>query len=125
MADERMWIGLTAKQIARAVRRGDVSAAEVVAAHLAYIGERGAALDAFRVVRQGEALAEADAVDAQEELINLPMAGVPIAVKENTQIAGLPTWNGSAAVRSAVAESDHEVVRRLRGAGDVHLAVHR
>ena len=82
-------------------------------------------LNAFRVVRAGEALAEADAVDAQEELVNLPLAGVPVAVKENTPIAGLPTWNGSAAARSAVAEADHEVVRRLRGAGAVVVATSR
>src|SRR5258707_15726926 len=33
--------------------------------------------------------------------------------------AGLPTWNGSAHARTAVAAEDHEVVRRLRGAGAV------
>jgi amidase len=119
------WVGATAKQIARAVRRGDVSAAEVVAEHLAHIRAREHVLNAFRVIREGQAMAEADAVDAQEELINLPLAGVPVAVKENIPIAGLPTWNGSAAARSAVAEEDHEVVRRLRGAGAVVVATSR
>jgi amidase len=130
MADEHghnrhTWVGATAKQIARAVRRGDASAAEVVADHLEHIRARESVLNAFRVVRAGVALAEADAVDAQEELVNLPLAGVPVAVKENTAIAGLPTWHGSAAVRSAVAEEDHEVVRRLRGAGAVVVATSR
>jgi amidase len=119
------WVGSTAKQIARAVRRGDASAAEVVADHLAHIQAREHVLNAFRVIRDGQAMAEADAVDAQEELVNLPLAGVPVAVKENTPIAGLPTWNGSAAARSAVAEADHEVVRRLRGAGAVVVATSR
>jgi amidase len=50
---------------------------------------------------------------------------VPVAVKENTAVAGLPTWSGSAAARSAVAEEDHEVVRRLRGAGAVVVGVTR
>jgi amidase len=127
MADQNAytWVGSTAKQIARAVRRGDASAAEVVADHLAHIRARGGALNALRIVRESEAIAEADAVDAQEELVNLPLAGVPVAVKENTAIAGLPTWNGSAAARSAVAEKDHEVVRRLRGAGAVVVATSR
>jgi len=119
------WVGTTAKQIARAVRRGDTSAAEVVADHLAHINAREHVLHAFRVIREGEAMAEADAVDAQEELVNLPLAGVPVAVKENIPVAGLPTWNGSAAARSAVAAQDHELVRRLRGAGAIVMATSR
>lgn len=119
------WVGATAKQIARGVRRGDVSATQVVADHLDHIGRVDAALAAFRVVRAGEAITEAEKVDEQEELANLPLAGVPVAVKENTPVAGLPTWNGSVAARTAVAEADHEVVRRLRGAGAVILGVSR
>ncbi|MFF3866969.1 amidase [Micromonospora sp. NPDC001898] len=119
------WVGATAKQIARGVRRGDVSATQVVADHLDHIARVDADLAAFRTVRGGEAITEAEKVDEQEELANLPLAGVPVAVKENTPVAGLPTWNGSAAVRSAVAEADHEVVRRLRGAGAVILGVTR
>ena len=92
MADAYAWVGSTAKEIARAVRRGDTSAATVVADHLAHIQAREAAVGALRVVRAGAAIAEADAVDAEEELRDLPLAGVPVAVKENTAIAGLPTW---------------------------------
>ena len=77
------------------------------------------------MVRGGEAIVEAEKVDEQDDLANLPLAGVPIAVKENTAVAGLPTWNGSAAARTAVAEDDHEVVRRLRGAGAVIVGVTR
>ncbi len=123
--ETQTWVGATAKQIARAVRRGDASATEVVSDHLAHITARGDVVRAFRLLRGGEALAEADAVDAQEELINLPLAGVPVAVKENTAIAGLPTWNGSAHARTAVAAEDHEVVRRLRGAGAVVVGTTR
>ncbi|NBE81468.1 amidase [Micromonospora rubida] len=119
------WVGATAKQIARGVRRGDVSATQVVADHLDHVARVDADLAAFRTIRGGEAITEAEKVDEQEELANLPLAGVPVAVKENTPVAGLPTWNGSAAVRSAVAEADHEVVRRLRGAGAVILGVTR
>ncbi|SCL19435.1 amidase [Micromonospora rhizosphaerae] len=119
------WVGATARQIARAVRRGDVSATQVVADHLDHIAQVDADLAAFRTVRGGEAITEAEKVDEQEDLANLPLAGVPIAVKENTAVAGLPTWNGSAAMRTPVAEADHEVVRRLRGAGAVILGVTR
>ncbi|PZF90833.1 amidase, partial [Micromonospora deserti] len=119
------WVGATAKQIARGVRRGDVSATQVVADHLDHIAAVDTDLAAFRTVRGGEAITEAEKVDEQEDLANLPLAGVPVAVKENTPVAGLPTWNGSAAARTGVAEADHEVVRRLRGAGAVILGVTR
>ncbi|MFF5084049.1 amidase [Actinoplanes sp. NPDC000266] len=125
MTDGTTWVGATAKQIARAVRRGDVTATQVVADHLEQIAITDPSLEAFRVVRAGEAITEAEKVDDQEDLANLPLAGVPVAVKENTAVAGLPVWSGSAAVRSAVAEEDHEVVRRLRGAGAVVVGVTR
>ncbi|TBL35232.1 amidase, partial [Verrucosispora sp. SN26_14.1] len=119
------WVGATAKQIARGVRRGDVSATQVLADHLDHVAKADVDLAAFRTVRGGEAVAEAEKVDEQEDLGNLPLAGVPVAVKENTPVAGVPTWNGSAAARTPVAEADHEVVRRLRGAGAVILGVTR
>jgi amidase len=125
MSDGTSWVGATAKQISRAVRRGDVSATQVVADTLEQIAISEPSLDAFRVVRAGEALAEAEKVDDQEDLANLPLAGVPVAVKENTAVAGLPTWGGSAAARGPVAEVDHEVVRRLRGAGAIVVGVTR
>ncbi len=121
----KTWVGATAKQIARAVRRGDASATQVVADHLEQIAISDPELNAFRVVRAGQALAEAEQVDEQEDLANLALAGVPVAVKENTALAGLPVWNGSVAARTGVAEKDHEVVRRLRGAGAVVVGITR
>lgn len=118
------WIGATATEIARAVRRGDVSATQVVADHLDYIRDHDT-VNAFRVVREAEALAEAEQVDEQEDLAGASLAGVPVAVKENTPVAGVPTWRGSAAACGPVAEADHEVVRRLRGAGAVVIGTSR
>jgi amidase len=119
------WVGATAKQIARAVRRGDATATQVVADHLEQIAISDPMLHAFRVVRAGEAIVEAEKVDEQEDLANLPLAGVPVAVKENTPVAGHPVWHGSEAARRPVAEKDHEVVRRLRGAGAVVVGITR
>lgn len=119
------WVGATARQMARAVRRGDTSATRVVADHLDHIAVADKAISAFRTLRSGEAIVEAEKVDEQEDLRNLPLAGVPVAVKENIAVAGLPTWNGSAAARSPVAQEDHEIVRRLRGAGAVVIGVTR
>src|SRR5688572_30479362 len=119
------WVGSTAREIARAVRRGDTSATAVVADHLDSIRAYDRIVGAFREVRAAAAIAEAETVDEQPDLGNLALAGVPIAVKENTRVAGLPTWNGSAAARGPVADQDHEVVRRLRGAGAVVVGVTR
>src|SRR5437763_10930449 len=119
------WVGATARDIARAVRRGDASATQVVADPLDYIQAHDEARNAFRIVRAAAAATEAEAVDEQEDLANLPLAGVPVAVKENTAVAGLPTWYGSAGARAGVAEADHEVVRRLRGAGAVVVGTTR
>lgn len=119
------WVGATAKEIARAVRRGDTSATQVVADHLDHIRAAEHELNAFRVVRAAAAAAEAEKVDEEPDLADLPLAGVPVAVKENTAVAGLPRWNGSAAGSSPVAGADHEVVRRLRGAGAVVIGLTR
>src|SRR5438094_4153362 len=101
------WVGASAEQIAHAVRRGDTSATAVVAEHLEQIRAFDKIVNAFRETRTALALAEADTVDELPDLGNLPLAGVPIAVKENTAVAGLPTWHGSAAAREPVAQSDH------------------
>ena len=119
------WVGATARQIARAVRRGDTTATRVVADHLDHIATADPIVSAFRTVRAGAAIVEAEEVDVLDDLSNLPLAGVPVAIKENTPIAGLPTWNGSAAARTPVAEEDHEVTRRLRGAGAVTVGITR
>lgn len=119
------WVGATAKQIARAVRRGDTSATQVIADHLDHLRHSEPRVAALRTVRAAEAAAEAEKVDDQPDLGNLPLAGVPIVVKENTAVAGIATWHGSAAASEAVAEHDHELVRRLRGAGAVVLGTTR
>jgi amidase len=49
----------------------------------------------------------------------LPLAGVPIAVKDNVDVAGEPTRDGSLATPDGPRPADHEVVRRLRAAGAV------
>jgi amidase len=119
------WVGASARQIARAVRRGDTSATAVVADHLDQVRAYDKIIGAFREVRAAAAIVEAEIVDELPELSNLPLAGVPIAVKENVPVVGLPTWNGSAAAKGSVADADHEVVRRLRGAGAIVVGTSR
>src|SRR5258707_1361647 len=119
------WVGATALQIAHAVQRGDATATQVVADHLDHARLADRVVDALRILRDAASIAEAESVDDQPDLRALTLAGVPVVVAEDTPVAGLPTWHGSAAARGPVADRDHEVVRRLRGAGAVVLGVTR
>ena len=113
------WAGRRATEIAAAVRSGEVTARAVVAEHLARIRAINGELGAFRAIRQQQALVEAGVVDARADRADLPMAGVPVAVKDNTAVAREAIRSGSAATPDKPAAADHEVVRRLRAAGAV------
>ena len=76
-------------------------------------------LNAFRLVFAEQALAEADAADSRRANgESAPLLGVPIAVKDDQDIAGVVTAYGSNA-QEAPAAQDSEIVRRLREAGAV------
>jgi amidase len=116
MAD---WVGQSAAGIAAAVRAGEVTAAEVVAGHIGRISRLNAELGAFTRIRAAEAAAEAQAVDARADRAELPLAGVPVAVKDCAAVTGEPMGYGSAAFPSTPQQHDHPVVARLRAAGAV------
>ncbi|GGT23797.1 amidase [Streptomyces chromofuscus] len=113
------WVGRTGVEIAAAVREQRVTPREVVAAHLARIERLDGRIGAFRAVRAERALAEADEVAARADLAGLPLAGVPVAVKDNLAVRGECMRNGSAATPDTPAEQDHVTVARLRAAGAV------
>lgn len=118
--DDRAAIaGATAAEIAAQVRSGGIEPREVVRQYLDRIAELDPAVGAFRAVRAEQALAEADAVAARPDRAALPLAGVPIAIKDNTEVAGERTLEGSAATDSPANPADHPVVARLRAAGAV------
>lgn len=112
-------VGRPAGELAARVRAGDVSAEEVVAAHLERIARIEPAMNAFQAVLDGEALAAARDLDARDELGDLPLAGVPVAIKDDIDVAGLSTRKGSLAKPLAVAAHDDLAVRRLREAGAI------
>ncbi|MFJ7768286.1 amidase [Streptomyces sp. NPDC097107] len=113
------WAGRTAAEIAAAVREKRATPREVVAAHLARIERLDGRVGAFRAVRTEAALAEAEEVGARGDLGELPLAGVPVAVKDNLSVRGESTRNGSAATPDTPAADDHVTVARLRAAGAV------
>jgi amidase len=112
-------IGQSGAAIAAAVRAGEVTAGEVVGGHLERIARLNAELGAFVRVRAAEAAAEARAVDARADRAELPLAGVPVAVKDCVPVAGEPMSYGSAAFPRTPQELDHPLVARLRAAGAV------
>ncbi|MEJ8660853.1 amidase [Streptomyces sp. MS1.AVA.4] len=101
------------------LRDGQATSVELVQASIERIEASRPTLNAFRHVRAEAALAEAQ--DADRRLAageRLPLLGVPMAVKDDTDVAGLPTLFGCQG-DLAPARADGEVVRRLRAAGAV------
>ncbi|MFJ8196494.1 amidase [Streptomyces sp. NPDC096152] len=113
------WAGRSAAEIAAAVREKRATPREVVAEHLARIERLDGRVGAFRTVRAEAALAEADEVAARPDLAELPLAGVPVAVKDNLAVRGESTRVGTAATPDTPADEDHVTVARLRAAGAV------
>jgi amidase len=100
-----------------AISTGTRTAREAVEEALGRIAEN-AHLNAFEQVRTDAALAEADALDAGGPGSDGPLAGVPIAVKAENDIAGMVTTYGGRS-NTTPAAADSEIVRRLRAAGAV------
>ena len=116
----------TAVKTAAAVRAGTTTAVAEIRAALGRIAALDPALGAFQVVRAERALAEAVVVDARVASgEHLPLAGVPIAIKDNISVAGEPMREGSAATSTEPRPADHEVVARLRAAGAVVVGITR
>jgi amidase len=115
----------TVTGIAAAVRAGELTARAATEAALARIAERDPAIGAFQVVRSEAALREADAVDQRADRFSLPLAGVPIPIKDNVPVSGEPMRIGSEGTDPTPHEFDHEIVRRLRRAGAVVVGLTR
>ncbi len=111
-----------AANIAAAVAAGRISAVSVIEAALARIRERDPLLNSFTAVTEQRALLRAQALDdarAKGERGG-PLAGVPFAVKNLFDVAGLPTIAGSKINRDAPpATRDAALIERLEAAGAV------
>ncbi|MBF6050674.1 amidase [Streptomyces eurocidicus] len=104
---------------ARALAAGEVSSRELVGRALGRIEATQPLLNAFRWVRAEAAAEEAEAADLRLAAgERLPLLGVPVAVKDDMDMAGWPTAFGSAG-DFPPKTADSEAVRRLRAAGAV------
>jgi amidase len=120
------FVGRTAVDLAHSVRNGDCTARSVAEAHLVHAGMRNPSVGALQVIRNDAALADAARIDRMSPAERqLPLAGVPVVVKDNIPVAGEPMRVGSLATPSSPSPLDHAVVTRLRAAGAVVLGISR
>jgi len=113
----------SAREIARQVQAGERSAREVLDDHLAAIEAREAEIHAFNLVLADEARAAAAEIDrrvAAGEDIG-PLAGVPVALKDNLCTRGVPTTCSSRILEGWTPPYDATVVTKLATAGAVMI----
>jgi amidase len=105
-----------AHELADLIRGGELTARELVGASLERIEELDPALNAFTYVAADEALAAADEIGPGDAR---PFAGVPIAIKDNRPVKGMPITMCSDLFGDHIAGHDANCVRRVREAGFV------
>ena len=114
----------SATSLARSIRVGEISAREVVDAHLALLEQVNPRINAVVVPRFEQAREQASAADARiaragtdEELP--PLLGVPCTIKESIAVAGMPNCAGLVARRDVRAEKTAPTAQRLLDAGAI------
>ncbi len=113
----------SAQELAALIANKKASSVEIVDAHLARIGAVNPTVNAIVRVLADEAraaAADADRKVASGEPLG-PLHGVPCTVKENIDMAGLPTTWGVPALSGAVVPLDAPVVERMRQAGAIPI----
>jgi aspartyl-tRNA(Asn)/glutamyl-tRNA(Gln) amidotransferase subunit A len=112
---------LTLEEASARIKAGKVSSTELVEACLARIVIYNPKINAFITVTRDAALAQAKALDAEHRAGKLrgPLHGIPIALKDNIDTAGVRTTAASAVFDERVPDEDAEVARRLSAAGAV------
>jgi aspartyl-tRNA(Asn)/glutamyl-tRNA(Gln) amidotransferase subunit A len=113
----------TALDIANAVRAGERLAADVVDEHLAAIEAREGEIHAFNLVMANEARQAALAIDRRVAAGEDPgpLAGVPVALKDNLCTRGVPTTCSSRILEGWRPPYDATVVERLAAAGAIPI----
>lgn len=111
----------SAETIARAVARRERSAVEVARDHLARVARSSERLGTYLHLDPEAILASAAAVDARIARgdADLSLAGVPVAIKDNICVRGVPTTCASKILQGYRPPYDAHVIERLRDAGAV------
>jgi aspartyl-tRNA(Asn)/glutamyl-tRNA(Gln) amidotransferase subunit A len=114
---------LTIKKFHDGLLAGKFSALEITQAEFEHIKERNQEINAFLSLAEESATREAEAVDlavAKDEPIS-PLAGVPLAIKDNILIKDLPATGGSNILQNYVAAYDAGVITKLKASRAVFL----
>ncbi len=112
----------SATTLARLIREREVSAVEVVQAHLHRIAQVNPHLNAIVQLAAEAALTTADAADAElKRGVVGPLHGVPFTVKDWIDVAGLPCTGGDPRFRTRIPAEEAPVVIRMRRAGAIVL----
>jgi hypothetical protein len=114
---------MPAHQLAAMIRQRQVSAVEVLDAHLAQIARHNPALNAIVTLDSKGARARAQAADAALSRGEVwgPLHGVPVTIKDAIATAGMRTTSGFPPCADLVPAEDAPVVARLRAAGAIIL----
>ncbi|GAB4209719.1 MAG: Asp-tRNA(Asn)/Glu-tRNA(Gln) amidotransferase subunit GatA [Sandaracinaceae bacterium] len=112
---------MSAVELRELVAKGEVSAVEITRATLDRIHAKDGEIGAFLHVDAEGALAQAAQVDRARKAGQAlgPLAGVPVALKDNLCVRGLPTTCASRILEGWVSPYDADCVERLRAAGAV------
>jgi aspartyl-tRNA(Asn)/glutamyl-tRNA(Gln) amidotransferase subunit A len=114
---------MTLKSASDLVRTKAASPVELTRACLKRIESYNAKLNAFITVTNEQALADARELEAEQQRGKWrgPLHGIPIALKDNIDTAGIRTTAASELFKDRIPSEDAEVVRRLKAAGAVIL----
>ena len=112
---------LTLAEASARIQAGTVTSTDLVTACLGRIDVYSPKINAFITVTRDAALAQAKALDAEQRAGRLrgPLHGIPIALKDNIDTAGVRTTAASAVFDDRVPTEDAEVARRLAAAGAI------
>ena len=115
---------MTALELGRAIRAGEISVTEATRLQLDRIAREDAAYHAYITVLEEDAMKQARQVEkklAAGEFADSPLAGVPMAIKDNICTGGVPTTCASRILEGFRPPYDAEVVIRLKASGAVVL----
>lgn len=118
---------LSAKEISRKIKKGEMKSREVVSKHIERIKEVNPEINAIIEDRFDEALKEAEEADSMVEEHNPddlpPLWGVPCTIKEAFAVKGMHQTGGLVSRKDYIAQEDSTVVKRIRDAGAIILGI--
>ena len=118
MSDEDLAY-LSLSELSSRLAAGELSSVEVTSRQLERITAKNPSLNAYITVVADDAIAEARAADQRQPSPELPLLGIPLAIKDIIATAGVPTTAGSRVMVDNVPTEDAAVVSLLRKAGAV------